>query len=103
MITPTSDLGAPALKTTDSIKGASDFPSNTTAASEIINNMPLKIATFRIGGAACVSSPTASTGRKKSRCLTVCTNIKVPYNTTDMSETNMSWLLLYSGPGFDTV
>ncbi|MNR22415.1 hypothetical protein D3C85_1393640 [compost metagenome] len=77
--TPTKDFGAPAATIAFSISGASALANSTTTPKQTNRSKPLDKATFLVGGSAWTCTLSLSTGgKKKSRCLTVCTKIKVP-------------------------
>ena len=75
-MTPTNDSGSPAASTPDSMAGDSILASPTTATSERSSSPSETQASRSVGGSACSSSdsglPWSVTGRKKSRCRTVC-------------------------------
>jgi hypothetical protein len=103
MTTPTKDCGKPTASTPASMAGDSTFASPTTAASETVNNARLIRVAAAEGGGACSSaaeaSPSATTGRKKSRCRTVWVSTNMAYRTSEVTAAKASCEVENSGPG----
>jgi hypothetical protein len=103
MTTPTKDCGKPTASTPASMAGDSTFASPTTAASETVSNARLIRVAAAEGGGACSSaaeaSPSATTGRKKSRCRTVWVSTNMPYRTSEVTAAKASCEVENSGPG----
>ena len=102
--TPTTACGKPAASTPASIAGDSTLARPTTPTSAVTSSPRLRRAAWSLGGAACSSlplsaPPSVSTGRKKSRCRTVCVSTNAPYSTSDAAAAKVSCGAENCGPG----
>jgi hypothetical protein len=83
-----------------SIGADSSLASPTTATNEASSSTPLSPAPRAPDGDAWESTPgSASAGRKKSRCRTVCTNTNTPYSSSAQAAAKTSWEAVNSGLG----